>query len=97
MSDNGKTPEQIKADKFTENPDQFIDTEELILAVRRGSEGKVETLIGAVQRQELEVALMRITHQVYGIFNAMSYENQKQSGIIKPKGGVMDFVRRKKR
>lgn len=99
MGDNGK-PElneaQQKKSDFEDNPDDFINVKDLILAVKRNSSG-VETLIAPSSRQELEVALMRITHQAFGIFNAMSHAQQQASKpkIVQP-GGILNFARRRK-
>jgi len=82
MSDNGDT---IK---------ETVKLDDLIIAVKRGENG-IETLINTANRQELEIALMRLTHQVYGVFNAMSYAAQQEKKIIKP--GIINFVRSRKR
>jgi len=92
--DNGESTEKAKAELFEANPDDFVNVKDLILAVKRG-DGKIETLVAPVNRVELEIALMRITHQCYGVFNAMSHAEQqsKKSVIQKPGGEIMDFVR----
>jgi hypothetical protein len=84
MSNNGGAENEVKID-------------DLIIAVRRGENGKIETLVNSADRAELEIALMRLGHQVFGVFNAMSYAQQKKSEIIKPKGSVIDFARRFKK
>jgi hypothetical protein len=81
---------------------EMVAVEDLIIAVKRDGEGKISTLINTGNRQELEVSLMRLTHQCYGIFNAMSFADQQAAGkgrIIKPggNGGIMKFVRRGKK
>ena len=99
--DNGsKLPEpdltelEKKKKAFEANPDNFIDINELVLAVKR-TDNKVETLIGSSSRTELEISLIRITHQCFGVFNAMSHAQQQASNpkIVKPKGSIIDFVR----
>ena len=98
MGDNGeiKTPEELKKQAFEANPDDFININELIIAVKKKG-NLLETLIGSVSRTELEIALMRITHQCFGVFNAMSHAQQQANApkIVKP--GIMNFVRNKKR
>lgn len=86
---------ELKKKAFEDNPDNFVSINDLILAVKRGKENiGIETYIGATNRTELEIALMRITHQAFGIFNAMSYaQQQSNTKIIKPKGNIMNFVR----
>jgi hypothetical protein len=95
-----KTQEEILAEKkaaFEADPDKFVCMDDLILAAKRGKNG-IDTLIAPASRTELEIALMRITHQCYGVFNAMSMaQQQAQKKIVQPKHGVMDFVRRKRR
>jgi len=95
--DNGLTPAELKKKAFEENPDNFVCVDDLIMAVQRTDHG-VETLVAPTSREELEIALMRLTHQCYGIFNAMSHAAQEasKSKIVKPGDGVMDFVRRKR-
>lgn len=81
-----------------DNGDSIKETvalDELILAVKRGKDGQIETMVSPATRAELEVALMRITHLCYGIFNAMSHEAQ-QSKIVQPKGSIINFARRMK-
>ena len=75
---------------------ETVNVEDLVLAVKRGENG-IETLVNSNNRAELEVALMRLTHQVFGVFNAMSHAAQEasKSKIVKP-GGIMNFARRKK-
>ena len=99
--DNGKlqpepelTDLQKKQKLFEEDPDRFVNLNDMILAVRRGPHDNLETFLAPVNRVELEVALMRITHQAFGIFNAMSYAQQEAA---KPKiqapGGIINFAR----
>lgn len=76
---------------------ETVNLEDLIIAVKRNKDGKIETLVGPSNRQELEIALMRITHQCFGIFNAMSHAEQQSKIIEKPQGSILDFVRRGKR
>jgi hypothetical protein len=104
--DNGKlqpdpelTDLQKKQKLFDENPDRFVNLDDLVLAVKRNTNtDNIETFIGAISRNELEVSLMRITHQAFGIFNAMSYAQQEAN---KPKiqapGGILNFARRMKK
>ena len=79
------TAEELKKKAFESNPDNFVCVDDLIIAVQRTDHG-VETLVAPTSREELEIALSRITHQCYGIFNAMSHAAQKasKSRIIKP-------------
>lgn len=78
--------------------DDNIKISELIIGARRTEGNNIETLINTNTRTELEVSLMRLTHHCYGIFNAMSMAAHKaqESKIIKPKGSIIDFVRRKR-
>lgn len=84
MGDNGELKETV-------------NIEDLIIAVRRGKDGQIETLINTANRQELEISLMRLTHQCYGVFNAMSYAKAQENKpkIVQP-GGIMNFARRKR-
>lgn len=75
---------------------EMVAIDDLIIAVKRGKDGAFETLINPKSRTELEIALMRLTHMAYGIFNAMSNEAQKKA-IIKPKGSMLNFARGLKR
>ena len=100
MGDNGKEflsdeLKEAKRKKFNEDPDQFVDMDELIIAVKRGDGNILQTFINTVTRTELEIALMRLTHQCFGVFNAMSHA-QQQAQIIKPKGSIIDFVRKRR-
>lgn len=103
MGDNGemfeeKTQEQLKKEKFESSPEKFVDIDELIIAVKRSDAG-IETFINHVSREDIEVSLIRLTHQCYGVFNAMSYAKQQkeqQGKIINPSGGILNFARRKR-
>lgn len=105
MGDNGgineKSQEEIlqeKVESFKEHPEDWVHLNRLILAVRKDSSGNFETLVaGGRPRPELEIALMRLTHYCYGIFNAMSYAQQKGKEIIQPKGSMLNFARRFKK
>lgn len=72
---------------------ETVEIKDLVIAVRRG-EKNLEVLVNTANRPELEVALMRLTHTVFGVFNAMSHDAQKSSKIIQPKNSIMDFARK---
>ena len=97
--DNGKlelTPEELKKQTFESNPDQFINIDDLIIAVKKVDKG-IETLVAPTSREQLEISLSRVTHHCFGIFNAMSNADQQAN---KPKiqtNGIMNFARRIKK
>lgn len=101
MGDNGSLENAKPIDEilekqrlFEQNPDDFVHVSELIIAVRKNKNGGIDTLINTNNRADLEVSLMRLTHQCFGVFNAMSYEAmQANKKIIQPKGSIMNFVR----
>lgn len=100
MSDNVKdlpiepTELEKKQKAFEENPDDFININDIVLAVRRKDGDILETLVNPLTRVELEVGLMRVTHQAFGIFNAMSYAQQKANEPkIQQPGGILNFAR----
>ena|SRR3990167_1021395 len=103
MSDNGGseqketlTPEEIAINKrkaFENNPDEFIHVSEIIIGTRVLSNGAVQCIIGNPNRLLLEISMSRIQYEV--IKTLMILEQAGQPKIIKPKGGIMDFVRRK--
>ncbi len=76
MSDNGELKDTVK-------------TEDIVFAVTRvKKDGKEQlyTYLNPENRCQLEVALMRMTHTCYGVFNAMSFDEQakNKSSILKP-------------
>jgi len=82
------TKAELKRKAFESNPDNFVCLDDLILAAQRCGDEPVETLVAPSCREELEIALSRITHKCYGIFNAMSHAAQEanKSKIVKSGG-----------
>lgn len=82
---NGKTPEQVKADKFATEPNKFFHEDDIVMAVLKSESGMM-TCHGAVTRMELEQALARITYKTMMVFQHMDMKNaladQKKSDIV---------------
>lgn len=77
---NGKpipdvSPEQVKANKFAKDPSQFIDIDDIVMAVVRQPSGTLSTLHGACQRVEMELSLTRLTYKTMQIFQTMDMQN----------------------
>ena len=97
---NGKTPEQIKADKFAANPDSFVDMEELVIAVNKNEKGYGFIVNPKATRIDLHYARSELFHRVGVMLMNMDmqlhFKQQEEKKIIPAKKhDVMDFARRK--
>jgi len=79
-----KTPEQLKADKlkkFTDNPDRFVDMDDIIACMIRVN-GGVANYIGPAKRSEYNIAKSELQYQIDKILTEM--DTAKKSKIINP-------------
>lgn len=103
MPDNDKTPEQIKAEKikkFSENPDQFVDLDDVIIATIHTSKGMGLYTGPKLTRGDIEKSFAKISHVLHQIMALMDMQDDKErEGKIitgNKKGGIMKFVRGKR-
>ena len=93
-----KTSEQIETerlDRYIKNPDSFVELSELACAVllTPGQGLGVAVMIGKIPRIVLNVDQVELNHALNGVRIAMDQAKQQ---IVKPKGSILDFARRKK-
>lgn len=77
------TPE-TKAEKFTRDPDSFVDIDTIVMAVIRTENG-YSTFHGAVKRVDMEIAISRLQYKTFQIMFNMDLANEmkkKESEIV---------------
>ena len=107
MSDNGGTekeepltPEELaikKREAFNRNPDDFFHFSEIIIGTRILVDGSIQCLIGQPKQLLLEASLGRINYEVNKCLQILEQRARIEAskGIVQPKHGIMDFVRKK--
>lgn len=102
MGENNDVQEQnsteevkTKAEVFAEDPDRFVDTHTLIVAVGRSPKG-MTILFSPRDRKEairakaeLDIALIR------EIIKADAHTEATKNRIVQPRGGIINFARGK--
>lgn len=81
-----ESPTEIKSRKFTENPDNFICIDDVILGAIRSNNGSIGIMHGVCKRTELEIALTRVNYKTNSLFMMLDTQNAMQkseNGIIK--------------
>jgi hypothetical protein len=109
MGDNGelkaKTPEQLKQERlerYKENPDNFVELKDIVMcAIRNPASGiGISVYTGNCRRSEFDIALAELNHiaqkRLIQMDIEMEMKKQAASKLITPKGGIMNFVRRRK-
>ena len=109
MGDNGDVKkEEVKTDiqlanerheRYTKNPETFIEISELICAVMRNPKSQlgISVMIGYAQRSELNQGQAELNHLIDLLRRQMDIESQAkhQSKHVITPGSMMDFARRK--
>jgi len=99
MSEEQKPIEQpeaqpkTKAELFAENPDLFVDTTNIIIALMRTPEGPA-MLCKPISRPEAIMAKAECDIALTNLIMRQDVKNEiAKKKIIQPKGNIMSFVR----
>jgi hypothetical protein len=98
-----KTEEQLKQERnerFAKDPETFIEISELVCAVIRNPKSQlgISVMVGNCKRSELNQAESELVHILRKTRISMDIQSEMihQSKIQPAKGGMLDFVRRRK-
>ncbi len=95
MIDTPKTPEPTKAELFAQNPDRFVDSQDLIIAIMRSPEG---SMLYLNPRSRLEIVATLGEVQVALTREAFVYDEKARAlreKIVRPgTGGIINAARR---
>ena len=94
--DNGGLDKVLaKADKFSKDPDRFIDLDEVICCAKKMEDGTVGIAIGQASRSQFIIAKSEIDYRLHATLDFIEAKMaQERSKIIKPQGNsIMNFVR----
>ena len=89
MSDNGKTKDEARKEKekrFFENPDEFIDMKDIVVAVFK-KEGKMTCLLSKASRVDLQRAQSEVNFRVFQTLTSMEIQQglaQGHTNIVTP-------------
>lgn len=94
--DTKHTALKIKKELFEKDPDNFIHVDEIVIAALRSEHG-IGVMIGKCSRQDMELALTRISYRGFSLFQQMEIQQamkREKEGIItapggKPAGGII--------
>lgn len=96
-----KTEIQLVSERFEryqKDPDSFTENKDLVVAIRRSPKGLM-TLINNATRVELELSWARLNHGIHNTITSIEMQDymrkEAEKKIAIPKGGIMDFARRK--
>jgi len=95
-----KTSEELEAERnerFKNNPNSFIEVSELACAalLTPGKGVGVGILVADMPRVVLNVAQVELNHRIDMV--RMQMDMAKASKVVKPSGGIMNFVKRGKK
>ena len=99
MGDNGQTKEQIllaKKKRFEDNPDNFLELEDVVIAVCRQGE-KVGFIVGNGTRREYMYAQSEVNYQITKTLQVIDLKQLQAKNIVVPGAGKLrNFLRNKK-
>ncbi|MEK7140319.1 MAG: hypothetical protein AAB815_00885 [Patescibacteria group bacterium] len=95
------TPEErsIKRQElWSSNPEDFIHISEIVIGTRVLSNGQLQCIVGMPNQLLLEMSCTRIQYEVNKLLTILEAEARRAaaSKVMPAKGGVMDFVRRRR-
>lgn len=70
--------DKIKKELFDKNPDEFIHVDDIVVAALKSEHG-IGVMIGKCQRQEMELALVRISYRGFSMFQQMEIQQMMKA------------------
>lgn len=88
--------EKLKKELFDKHPEEFVHVNDIVIAALKSEHG-IGVMIGACNRQDMELALVRIQYRGFSLFQQMEIQQamkREKEGILtasgaKPKGGII--------